>query len=190
MFVRLIVALMIGLVTSTFAEETTNVRLALHGGLAVNQTTGFVGWAVFPNVTSAPDKVLFVTGVGHRFSKTLNIEVMGGVYVQKGVRTPLVDIRLNQAVHIGVPVKFWADIQWVDPTGVKPYLYTYGQALTPIKSIWVGIETEDSFRRNAMDTISFGPVLVAPLREMKLAVAYQFHQKGNRQAWGRVVIDF
>lgn len=172
--------------TPAFAQ-TYNFRLLLHGTKEVgNSNLGLATWVVCPNVSSNPQKWFAV--VGPRYNgDNFWIEVMGGFFTEKGVSTPLLDIRVNSTHE---EFSRFVNLQWINPGKFNSfYLFSDINYRLPWDIGSIGIETEDNFGSSGT-TLSMGPHLVMPFNKLTIVMAYQFHDPGSNQVWCRAIFNF
>jgi hypothetical protein len=197
---RIIVVL--ALVISLFhavaqAEETSHVRLLLHGTNTPDSSNiGVAGWVVAPNLTSSPSTWLAV--VGPKFAsqdtagvwKSTWIEIMTGAIIEDGARTELIDIRAKFPNFFGITP--WTNLQWVNfSEGFNGVFYAYFELKRAIiKNILMfGLETENTFKPNAKDDLSVGIHANFSLGAFNIIPAFQWHKNTPNQFWFRVLIN-
>ncbi|MBI5369853.1 hypothetical protein HZA85_01515 [Candidatus Uhrbacteria bacterium] len=170
--------------------QTSHMRVLVHTHKQVHESgLGVSGWVVAPSITDASDKWLMIAGPRYS-AKGWNLELMGGAIVKSGKTIPLVDARLELTPkRFGVPLYTWANLQWI-ATGDAGTSYSYVQAdyVLSKEVALVGAETENVINTDAAD-LSAGPHIVVPMGRVALVGAYQFHTKGDRQFWARLVLN-
>jgi len=165
---------------SPIQAQTGNVRILLHVTKPVSDSGGFGwdAWFVAPNVTTASNKWLVVTGPrinGRGWWSEFNF----GAFVQGGKSTPSVDVRTSWPS----PEKFsfWTDLEWNNFS--DKYIFAQADYKLPKQFGMVGLETEGTLPK-----IGVGPQLVIPFGSTAVTSAYQFARGGN-QLWFRLAIN-
>ncbi len=180
----------------TFAQSY-NLRLLFHGVKNIPDSDfGIATWTVCPNMVSTPDKWFVVLGPrysSHDVEQKSEwwLEAMGGIFMQKGKATPLIDIRHSLTTD---EISRFLNVEWIDPGKENSIYVFYSIDYSPslIKNIGaIGIETENTLK-GKNETVSIGPHVVLPLNNSTLVIAYQFHLMTGRsdQIWARVVVNF
>lgn len=178
------------IVSPAFAQ-TYNFRLLFHGTKEVSDGFGIAAWIACPNMTNNSQKWLVVAGPSYNYQNKQEktrwgIEVMGGTFVEKGISTPLLDVRV---CYDDEDLSRFINVQWIDP-GKSNLFYVFADInyALPLKIGKIGIETENNFSGSKND-LSAGPHLIIPFNGLTLVTAYQFHDR-NDQIWCRAIVNF
>ena len=166
---------------AVITAQTGNVRVLLHATKPVSDSGFFSwdAWFVAPNITTAPNKWLIVTGPRLQ-TKSWWSEFNFGAFVQGGKVTPSIDIRTSWPS----PRKFsfWTNVEWNNFS--SGYFFGEANYKLPNGLGMVGIETEDNLPKT-----SLGPHVVIPFGSTAVTAAYQFQKEGD-QLWFRLAVNF
>lgn len=170
--------LLFSLAASAHASDY-QFRSLLHGQLDITKSgLGIAGWHVFPDLTAKDNtyKSLVVLGPVKKWGKSW-AEVMGGTIINEKRRTEqLANLRaFGKNIYT---LDFTADVEYFFK---DERIYLWFGVVRPFKAsilnYSIGVETENTIKKNKKDSWGAGPRVSVPLPFLKgssLTAAYEF----------------
>ena len=171
----------------------SNTRLLFHGTNG-DGPVSLSGWIIGANLSQDPSKWFAAVGP-HLSGKNWWLDLnAGALFVDKKV----IFVPEARGSYDGEKYDFFANLQWIDPTGNAvdlngnfvegTYLFIQGNRVI-VSGVQFGLETENTWKHGTR-ALSVGPQLIFSLGKMTCTFSYQFVNKGKRHMWVRAAFSF